>query len=98
MRADAPCGGFRTVVSPICYWLTTVLIFCYFAFGSLLRFHTILAGSLHRQIDWKDDSSEPIPGEKHGARQILSEIVPSHAGLMLAFAGFLRWPLEDVSP
>ena len=69
-----------------------------YACGFPLRFHTILAGSLHRQIDWKDDSSEPIPGEKHGARQILSEIVPSHAGLMLAFAGFLRWPLEDVSP
>ena len=24
VRAKAPCGGFRTVVSPIPYWLTTV--------------------------------------------------------------------------
>ena len=24
VRAEAPCGGFRTVVSPIPYWLTTV--------------------------------------------------------------------------
>ena len=24
VRAEAPCGGFRTVVSPTPYWLTTV--------------------------------------------------------------------------
>ena len=69
-----------------------------FAYGFILHIDAILAGSLHREIDRKDDSSEPISGEKPGAQQILSKIVQIHAGPMLAFAGFLRRPLEDVSP